>query len=48
MKYRAKPVILLQSLKDNRNLGITQIDRIGQGGHMNNMVIRRGPTAQPN
>ena len=27
-KYRAKPVILLQSLKDNRNLGITQIDKI--------------------
>ena len=27
MKYRAKPVILLQSLKDHRNLHITQIDK---------------------
>ena len=26
-KYRAKPVILLQSLKDHRNLDITQIDK---------------------
>ena len=27
-KYRAKPFIPLQSLKDHRNLGITQIDKI--------------------